>query len=59
MDQLEHGPSWYREEERKHRVEIFDKFVDLALDSVITSEQAFVGYLEQCDAEGYVLKPVK
>lgn len=44
------------ERERANRVALFDKFVDLALDDVITMEQALVGYVEEitstepCDA---------
>jgi len=42
--------------ERANRVALFDKFVDLALDDVITLEQALTGYMEEitetehCDA---------
>jgi len=44
------------EAERRNRVALFDKFVDLALDDVITLEQALTGYVEEitetepCDA---------
>lgn len=35
------------ERERVDRVALFDKFVDLALDDVITLEQALTGYVEE------------
>ena len=34
--------------ERSYRAMIFDKFVDLALDGVITMDQAIKGYREEC-----------
>jgi len=36
-----------REAERRNRVDAFDKFVDLALDGVITMEQALTGFAEE------------
>lgn len=43
------SPRSQAEAERKRRVEIFDEFVDLALDGVITMEQAFIGYKEETE----------
>lgn len=43
----DHGPTWYEDLERKARYELFDSFVDLALDGVITVEQAIEGYREK------------
>lgn len=46
-NQLEHGPTWYKELEHRNKIETFDRFVDLALDGVITVEQAIEGFKEE------------
>ena len=40
------SPRWQEEQLRKDRQKIFDEFIDLALEGVVTLEQAIMGIKE-------------
>jgi len=46
-----HSPRWQQEQLRRDKLKIFDEFIDLALDGVITLEQAIVGVHEVLETE--------
>lgn len=46
-----HSPRWEQEQLKLERRELFDKFIDLALDGVVTMEQAIAGIKEALDQE--------
>lgn len=46
-----HSPRWKEEQWRKDKLKIFDEFIDLALDGVVTLEQAIMGVYEILETE--------
>lgn len=51
-----HSPRWESEQLKKDKLKIFDEFIDLALDGVVTLEQAIGGIKEVLATEEEVGK---